>query len=122
MAASGLATSSFYRTRARAQHERYHFTLIQPNLDKNDGESDSNDDELASIDESIFFLQSSSVKSNDESDAEVGDGNESEIAVEENNAVGSSGKSRNTQIMRWKKQQPLLYDVKCKGEPFLQLQ
>ena len=117
---SGISTRSFYGARARAQRERNHFTVIEPNFDESDGESDSNEDELASIDEdeSNYSSQSDTEESGDECDAEVGGGDNGERAVEENNAAGSSGTSGNTQSMRWRKRQPVLYDVNFKGEPF----
>lgn len=48
---SGISTRSFYGTRARAQHERNHSPVIEPNFDESNEESDSNEDELAFVDE-----------------------------------------------------------------------
>lgn len=47
----GISTRSLNGALARAQHGRYHFTVIEPNFDKSDGESDSNEDKLTHIDE-----------------------------------------------------------------------
>lgn len=76
---SGMSTRSFYGARAQAQHERNHFTVIEPNFDESDEESDSNEVELASIDEdeSNYSSQSDTEESGDKSDAEVGGGDDS---------------------------------------------
>ena len=119
---SSISTRSFYGARAQAQHERNHFPVIETNFDKSEGESDSHKDELANIDEdeSNYSSQSNTEESGDKSDAEVhaGGGDDSESAVEENNAARSSGTSAKTQSMCWRKRQPLVYDVTFKVEPF----
>ena len=63
----GISTRSLNGALARAQHGRYHFTVIEPNFDKSDGESDSNKDKLTHIDEdeSSYFSRSGTEESGD---------------------------------------------------------
>ena len=66
---SGISTRSFYGARARAQRERPHVPVIDPNFDESDMESDCKEDELANIDEDgSDYPQSSTEESGNDSD------------------------------------------------------
>ena len=128
MAMSGSATfstRSFYGSRARAQRERRHVQLIEPDFGGSDKESDYDEDEVANISE--YEESDHSSPSEDESgsdhdshdeDDDVFTDDHTESSEAESEAAGSSKTGSTSQSVRWRKRQPVHYDVAFKGEPF----
>lgn len=82
---SGISTTSFYGTRARAQHERRHSEVIETNFDESDREGDSDEDELANIEDASEYEESSD--DSDESDIDQ-NGNNDETADDNSMPTG----------------------------------
>ena len=120
MATSGpgtFSTRSFYGSRARAQRDRPRVPLIQPNFGDSDKESDYDKDEANIPDEESDYSSPSEDES-DEDDADVVEDNGTESIEAESEAAGSSKTGNTSQNVRWRKRQPVCYDVAFKGEPF----
>ena len=121
MATSGPAmfsARSFYESRARAQHDRPRVPLIQPNFGDSDKESDYDEDE-ANIPDEEYDYSSPSEDESGEDDADVVEDNDTESIEAEVEAAGSSKTGSTSQNVRWRKRQPVCYDVAFKGELFL---
>ena len=120
MATSGPATfstRSFYGLRARAQRDRPRVPLIEPNFGDIDKESDYDEDE-ANIPNEESDYSSPSEDESGEDDADVVQDDDTESTEAEGDAAGSSKTGSTSQNVRWRKQQPVCYDVAFKGEPF----
>ncbi|KAL9981764.1 hypothetical protein ACROYT_G010511 [Oculina patagonica] len=123
MAISGPATfstRSFYGSRARAQRERRHVPLIEPDFGDSDKESDYDEDEVANIsgEESDYSSPSEDESGSDSNDDDVVADDDIESIEAEGEAAGSSKSGNTSQNVRWRKRQPVCYDVAFKGEPF----
>lgn len=124
MATSGPAafsTRSFYGSRARAQRDRPHVQLIEPDFGESDKESDYDEDEANFPDEeSDYSSPSEDENGSDSHDDDVGvvDDDDTESSEVEGEAAGSSKTGNTSQNVRWRKRQPVSYDVAFKGEPF----
>ena len=119
MATSGPATfstRSFYGSRARAQRDRSRVPLIEPNFEDSDKESDYDEDEANIPDEESDYPSPREDESEDAADVVEDDDTES-IEAEDEAAVSSKTGST-SQNVRWRKRQPVCYDVAFKGEPF----
>jgi len=113
---TAISTTSFYGTRGRAQHERRHFQVIEPNFDGSDTESNFEEDEPANIEDASEYEESSD--DSNESDTDL-NGDNDETADDNSMPTGKSASNAvHSQNMRWRKRQPIHYDVAFKGEPF----
>ena len=120
MATSGPATfstRSFYASRARAQHERPCVPLIEPNFGDSDKESDYDEDEANIPDEGSDYSNLIEDESG-EDDADVVEDDDTESIDAEGEAARSSKTGSTSQNVRWRKRQPVCYDLASKGKPF----
>ena len=120
MATPGLgtfSTRSIYGSRARAQRDRPCVPLIEPNFGDSDKESDYDEVEANIPDEESDYSSPSEDESG-EDDADVVEDDDTESIEAEGEAAGSSKTGNTSQNVRWRKRQPVSYDVAFKGEPF----
>ena len=91
--------------------------LIEPNFGDSDKESDYDEDEANIPDEESDYSSSSEDESCQD-DADAADDDDTGSIVAEDEAEGSSKTGSTSQNVRWRKRQPVSYDVAFKGEPF----
>ena len=100
-----FSTRSFYGSRARAQRERRHVHLIEPDFGGGDRESDNDEDEVANIPAEESDYSSSS---EDEGDSDSHDDQNVDVVADNGTMYD----------VRWRKRDPVIYDVAFRGEPF----
>lgn len=91
--------------------------MIEPNFGDSDKESDYDEDEANIPDEESDYSSPSEDESG-EDDADVVEDDDTESIEAEGEAAGSSKTGNTSQNVRWRKRQPVCYDVAFKGEPF----